>query len=84
MASIFSKFKDPILDFIEDKEKNNLRFPLRKTGNIFNNYTRGFIIVGGRKTSGKALLFYIICNFTPHSKNKCEETRNPFDVKLST
>jgi hypothetical protein len=36
--------------------KNNLRFPLRKTGNIFNNYTRGdFIIVGGRKTSGKAL-----------------------------
>jgi hypothetical protein len=31
MASIFSKFKDPILDFIEDKE-NNLRFPLRKTG----------------------------------------------------
>jgi hypothetical protein len=59
MASIFSKFKDPILDFIEDKEKNNLRFPLRKTGNIFNNYTRGdFIIVGGRKTSGKALLFY--------------------------
>jgi hypothetical protein len=60
MASIFSKFKDPILDFIEDKE-NNLRFPLRKTGNIFNNYTRGdFIIVGGRKTSGKALLFYII------------------------
>jgi hypothetical protein len=30
MASIFSKFKDPILDFIEDKE-NNLRFP-RKNG----------------------------------------------------
>jgi hypothetical protein len=59
MASIFSKFKDPILDFIEDKE-NNLRFS-KKNGNIFNNYTRGdFIIVGGRKTSGKALLFYII------------------------
>jgi hypothetical protein len=59
-ASIFSKFKDPILDFIEDKEKNNLRFPLRKTGNIFNNYTRGdFIIVGGEKHQEK-LLFYII------------------------
>jgi hypothetical protein len=42
MASIFSKFKDPILDFIEDKE-NNLRFP-RKTGNIFNNYTRGDLL----------------------------------------
>jgi hypothetical protein len=41
--------------------KKQPRFPLRKTGNIFNNYTRGdFIIVGGRKTSGKALLFYII------------------------
>jgi hypothetical protein len=60
MASIFSKFKDPILDFIEDKEKNNLRFPLRKTGNIFNNYTRGdFIIVGGRNIR-KSSLFYII------------------------
>jgi hypothetical protein len=42
--AIFSKFKDPILDFIEDKEKNNLRFPLRKTGNIFNNYTRGDLL----------------------------------------
>jgi hypothetical protein len=60
MASIFSKFKDPILDFIEDKEKNNLRFPLRKR-EISSIITRGdFIIVGGRKTSGKALLFYII------------------------
>jgi hypothetical protein len=43
MASIFSKFKDPILDFIEDKEKNN-GFPLRKTGNIFNNYTRAILL----------------------------------------
>jgi hypothetical protein len=62
MASIFSKFKDPILDFIEDKEKNNLRFPLRKTGNIFNNYTRGdFIIVGGRKHQEKLILHnYVI------------------------
>jgi hypothetical protein len=54
MASIFSKFKDPILDFIEDKE-NNLRFPLRKTGNIFNNYERRFYYSWWKKTSGKAL-----------------------------
>ena len=55
MSSVFSKYKDPILDYIDDKGKNNLRFPLRKTGNILNNYTRGdFIIVGGRKTSGKS------------------------------
>jgi hypothetical protein len=58
MASIFSKFKDPILDFIEDKEKTTLG-SLRKTGNIFNNYTRGdFIIVGGRKTSGKLFILH--------------------------
>jgi hypothetical protein len=60
MASIFSKFKDPIWISLKTRE-NNLRFPLRKTGNIFNNYTRGdFIIVGGRKHQEKALLFYII------------------------
>jgi hypothetical protein len=51
---------------LKDKKKNN-RFPLRKR-EISSIITRGdFIIVGGRKTSGKALLFYI-CNFTPHSK----------------
>jgi hypothetical protein len=38
-------------------KKNNLRFPLRKTGNIFNNTRGDFIIVGGRKTSGKALFY---------------------------
>jgi hypothetical protein len=42
MASIFSKFKDP-MDFIEDKKKKT-RFPLRKTGNIFNNYTRAILL----------------------------------------
>jgi hypothetical protein len=47
--------------WISLKTRNNLRFPLRKTGNIFNNYTRGdFIIVGGRKTSESSFLFYII------------------------
>jgi hypothetical protein len=41
------------------KEKNNLRFPLRKTGNIFNNYTRGdFIIVGGRKHQEKLFILH--------------------------
>jgi hypothetical protein len=41
--------------------KNNLRFPLRKTGNIFNNYTRGdFIIVGGRKHQENILHNYVI------------------------
>jgi hypothetical protein len=57
MASIFSKFKDPILDFIEDKE-NNLRFPLRKT-EISSIITRGdFIIVGGRKHQEKLFILH--------------------------
>jgi hypothetical protein len=73
MASIFSKFKDPILDFIE--EENNLRFS-KKNGNIFNNYTRGdFIIVGGRKHQESSFIPYYV--ISPFKKNKCEETRNP-------
>jgi hypothetical protein len=39
-------------------KKNNLRFPLRKTGNIFNNTRGDFIIVGGRKHQEK--LFFIL------------------------
>jgi hypothetical protein len=58
MLVYFQKFKDPILILTEDKE--NKPVPIKKTGNIFNNYTRGdFIIVGGRKHQEKSSLFYI-------------------------
>jgi len=55
MASIFSMFKDSMLDFIDSGSKYNLKMPLPKTRNALGNYTRGdFIVVGGRKTSGKS------------------------------
>lgn len=84
MSSVFSKYKDPILEYIDDKEKNNLRFPLRKTGNVFNNYTRGdFIIVGGRKTSGKSS--FILHNYVISpliQKLGAAKSGTPFDVKV--
>jgi len=84
MSSVFSKYKDPILDYIDDKGKNNLRFPLRKTGNILNNYTRGdFIIVGGRKTSGKSS--FILHNYVISpliQKLGAKNLGTPFDVKV--
>lgn len=84
MKSIFSKYKDPILEYAEDKEKNNLRFPLRKTGFSLNNYTRGdFIIVGGRKTSGKSSFIlhnYVISPLVQKITAKKKEM--PFDVKV--
>lgn len=84
MSSVFSKYKDPILDYIDNKEKNNLRFPLRKTGNVFNNYTRGdFIIVGGRKTSGKSS--FILHNYVISpliQKLGAKKAGTPFDVKV--
>lgn len=84
MSSIFTKYKDSILDFIDDNEKNNLRFPLKKTGSVLNNYTRGdFIVVGGRKTSGKSSFIlhnYVISPLIQKINAKKNET--PFDVKV--
>lgn len=84
MSSIFSRYRDPILEYIEDKEKNNLRFPMYKTGNVLNNYTRGdFIIVGGRKTSGKSSFIlhnYVISPLIQKINAKKKEA--PFDVKV--
>lgn len=84
MSSIFSKYKDPIIEFAEDKEKNNLRFPMRKTGGVLNNYTRGdFIVVGGRKTSGKSS--FILHNYVISpliQKINAKKQEKPFDVKV--
>jgi len=60
--SIFSKFKDSLLEIVDSTKRSELSFPLKKTGNIINNYTRGdFIVVGGRKTSGKSS--FILSNY---------------------
>lgn len=84
MGSIFSKYKDHILDYADNKDKYNLRFPLPKTSNIINNYTRGdFIVVGGRKTSGKSsfiLYNYVISPLL--QKIKAKANNKPFDLKV--
>lgn len=53
--SIFSEYKSTFLSFIEDRDYSDLKFPLAKIGRVLNNYVMGdFIVVGGRKTSGKS------------------------------
>lgn len=61
--SIFSKYKDSLLDRVEDRHsRTDLQFPLQKIGGVINNYARGdFIVVGGRKTSGKAA--FVMSNY---------------------
>jgi len=82
--SIFKKFRDPLLSFAEDKAKYNLRFPLKKTGNVLNNYTRGdFIVIGGRKTSGKSS--FILNNYVISpiiQKLAAKKEGKPFDLKI--
>jgi hypothetical protein len=53
MASIFW-FKDPFWISLKTRKKNMV--PIRKTGNVFSNYTRRFYIVGGRKHQEKTFL----------------------------
>jgi len=44
-----------MLDFVDSAVTSGLQFPLKKTGGIIGDYTRGdLIVVGGRKTSGKS------------------------------
>ena len=55
MGSIFSKYKDVLIDISDTEHKKDLTYPLQKVGDLVNGYTRGdFIIVGGKKTSGKS------------------------------
>lgn len=82
--NIFKRFKDPLLEFAEKKQNYNLRFPLKKTGNVLNNYTRGdFIVVGGRKTSGKSS--FILNNYVISpiiQKLAAKKNGAPFDLKV--
>jgi len=83
--SIFTDYKDILIDYIEDKSKYNLEFPLNKTGSILNNYTRGdFIVVGGRKTSGKSSFMlhnYVISPII--QKIKKVKTEKDFNFKIT-
>jgi len=54
MGNLIRDIKNSLLDKVEAGDNKLLRFPLPKTGKIMNNYVRGdFIVVSGRKTSGK-------------------------------
>lgn len=84
MSSIFSKYKDNLLDFAESRDKGMLKYPLKKTGNMLNNYTRGdFIVIGGRKTSGKSS--FILHNYVISpliQKLQASKENTPCDVKV--
>jgi hypothetical protein len=60
--SVFSKYKDILLDKILERKEDKLKFPLDKLGNNINNYSSGdFIAIGGRKTSGKS--YFVLHNY---------------------
>jgi len=60
--SIFSEYRDYLLETIEERVNDDLTFPLPKLNNALNGYNPGeFIIVGGRKTSGKG--YFILNNY---------------------
>lgn len=90
MATIFSKYKDTLLNLIEGPKMNDIKYPLRKTGNVFNGYTRGdYIVVGGRKTSGKGSFImnnYVISPLVQRrvagQKFSKEDGPKPFDMKV--
>lgn len=84
MGSIFSRFKDALLELVEAKGTSNLKFPHKKLRGVLNNYTRGdFIVVGGRKTSGKSSFIlnnYVISPLV--QKISAKKNNTPFDVKI--
>ena len=90
MATIFSKYKDTMLSAIENGVKDIISYPLRKTGNILNGYGRGdFIVIGGRKTSGKGSFImnnYVISPLLQRrvsgQKHSKENGPKPFDMKI--
>ena len=82
--SLFTRYRDTILNHIEAKGKRSLKFPLNKTGSILNDYSRGdFIVIGGRKTSGKSS--FILNNYVISpilQKKKAAGSDADFRIKL--
>ena len=81
---IFLKNKDIMLDFIDQEDVYNLRHPLKRLGGIVNNYNPGeFIVVGGRRTSGKSS--FILNNYVTsplYQKIFAKRLGKPFDLKV--
>lgn len=90
MATMFSKYKDTMLGHIESESNDVMRYPLTKTGYLFNGFTRGdFIIVGGRKTSAKGSFImnnYVISPLVQRREAGRRHTKEngpkPFDMKI--
>jgi hypothetical protein len=84
MASIFSRYKDVLIDLAATEHKKDLQFPLTKVGEVINGYTRGdFIIVGGKKTSGKGsfvLNNYVTYPLLKRATSKAENKK--IDIKV--
>lgn len=84
MSSIFLRYKDALLDLADRKNKSPLKFPLKKTGNLLNNYNKGdFIVVGGRKTSGKSS--FILHNYVISpliQKLNSSKEKIPLEIKV--
>ena len=82
--NIFSRYKDVLLDHIDSKNKYELRFPLAKTRGIISNYTQGdFIVVGGRKTSGKSS--FMLSNYVIDplmQRINAGKKRKPFKLRV--
>jgi len=80
--SVFSDYKDLLIDKIEHRSVDDLAFPLEKLGTLLNGYTGGdFIVIGGRKTSGKsyfALNNYVISPLIQRISAK----KNNLNIKL--
>lgn len=79
--SIFSRYKDTLIDIAEHGGKQDIEFPLPKTGSLMNGYNRGeLIVVGGRKTSGKSS--FLLNNYVIGPlRQTIEKTKLGVDVK---
>ena len=60
--SIFKNIKDSLIEQVEKEASTYLKYPLLKTGKLLNGYKQGdFIVVGGRKTSGRG--YFVLNNY---------------------
>ena len=75
------KVKDNIIDKINNSSINILKFKLKKTGIVLNDYVKGeVIIVSGRKTSGKSS--FILKNYIMDPMEQKYILKKELDLKI--
>jgi len=78
---ILARLKDGLLTKVKYARENKLRFVLKKTGKSLNDYALGeFIVVGGRKTSGKSS--FILKNYIIEPMLQKLELKQDLGLKL--